>query len=108
MLGVRPSFSAQPVIASMIFCFVMRLLLNLWWRSIWVQKNVWSTAALGCGVFWLQPKKHVCLSLTDKFLDLRGTIFRARFPITAMSRDYGDFPIFDVSTQSVAQTMGRL
>jgi hypothetical protein len=28
MLGVRPSFCAQPVIASMISCFVMRLLLN--------------------------------------------------------------------------------
>jgi len=28
--------------------------------------------------------------------------------MTAISRDHGDYPIFDVSTQSVAQTMGRL
>jgi len=26
--------------------------------------------------------------------------------MTAISRDHGDYPIFDVSTQSVAQTMG--
>jgi hypothetical protein len=29
-------------------------------------------------------------------------------PISAMSRDPGDFPIFGGSTQSVAQTVGRL
>jgi hypothetical protein len=29
-------------------------------------------------------------------------------PMTAISRDPGDYPIFDVSTQSVTLTMGRL
>ncbi|HEY2121299.1 MAG TPA: hypothetical protein VGH37_19085 [Candidatus Acidoferrum sp.] len=34
--------------------------------------------------------------------------FRAVPPITAITRDCGDYPIFDVSTRSVTLTVGRL
>jgi hypothetical protein len=51
---------------------------------------------------------HFYLRLANDFLGFKKYSFGLDSPMTAMSRDHGDYPIFLVSTQSVTLTMGRL
>jgi len=48
------------------------------------------------------------LRRTDRFLGFKRYYLGQDSPITAITRDVGDYPIFDVSTQSVTLTVGRL
>jgi hypothetical protein len=74
MLGVRPSFSAQPMIDSLISCFVMlfspefvaQALLPVT-LNLDIQKKVWSTAALGCGLLHFRLRQSLA-SPISRFL----------------------------------------